>query len=533
MKKLLSTAAALITTGILYGQNPSPLQVTLSIVQGGLTNPVGVYNAGDERLFILEQSTGKIKIIDTLGTYMGVFLNISSLISTGRERGLLGLAFHPNYANNGFFYVNYTNVSGNTVIARYSVSANPNVANSSSAQLLMTINQPFSNHNGGHISFGPDGYLYIGMGDGGSGGDPQAQAQNNNSLLGKMLRIDVNSGNPYAIPPDNPFIGQAGYRPEIWATGLRNPWKFSFDIQNSDIWIGDVGQNAWEEIDREPAGGAGGMNWGWRCYEGNSPFNLSGCNAIGNYDFPIKVYSHGAPYSFCSITGGLVYRGSKFPGMVGHYFFSDYCNGGIYTLYPDGNGGYSESLTNSGIEGIVAFGNNSSGQIYLSVISGEIYKIEDVCGTFNPVLTTFNGHLSASAGVQYWWWKDGILINGANTQEFVPASSGNYYATVNNGTCTRQTNSITWMVSAGIPGCTYPPAINYDPMAIVDDGSCDFGSAGCTYFEASNYSPDAQRDDGSCIFPNTTNCPVDLNNSGVVDIGDLIIFIGAWGLVCN
>ncbi|MGB0423657.1 MAG: PQQ-dependent sugar dehydrogenase, partial [Flavobacteriales bacterium] len=229
MKPIL-TCLLLLSMNILYAQTPSDLEIDLELFASGLDNPVGIYHAGDDRLFILEQDDGHIEIVNSDGTLGGTFLDVSGLISNGSERGLLGLAFHPDYQNNGEFFINYTNNAGNTVIAEYTVSADPNVANTSGLP-LMTIVQDFGNHNGGHIAFGPDGYLYIGMGDGGSGGDPNNRAQSDASLLGKMLRIDVDNGVLYAIPSDNPVNSDPSYTniPEAWAKGLRNPWKFSFD----------------------------------------------------------------------------------------------------------------------------------------------------------------------------------------------------------------------------------------------------------------------------------------------------------------
>ncbi|MEZ4800434.1 MAG: PQQ-dependent sugar dehydrogenase [Flavobacteriales bacterium] len=313
-------------------QNVTPLSVEFEDIYTGLSGPVGLYHCGDHRLFILEKDAGQIEIIDTLGNYIGQFIDVNNLTSSGGERGLLGMAFDPNYLSNGRFYINYTNSSGNTVIARYTVSANPNVANASSAEILLTITQPYGNHNGGHIAFGPDGYLYIGMGDGGSAGDPGNRAQDLTSRLGKMLRIDVSGTSGYAIPADNPFAEVDNAQPEIWASGLRNPWKFSFDRSTGDLWIADVGQNAWEEVNVVSSGSAGGENYGWRCYEGNATYQTSGCPGASELTFPVAVYSHSSPTSFCSITGGAVYRGSKYTAMQGKYFFTDYCDGKLYML---------------------------------------------------------------------------------------------------------------------------------------------------------------------------------------------------------
>lgn len=353
-------------------------------VASGLAQPLFLtYVPGDSaRLFILEQNSGKILILKNESILSTPFLNIGSLLSTGGERGLLGLAFHPNYPNNGFFYVNYTNTSGNTVIARYTISANPDLADPSSAQTVLTIDQPFSNHNGGIIAFGPDGYLYIGTGDGGSGGDPGNRAQSGNTLLGKILRIDIDGGSPYAVPPDNPFVGSPDFRDEIWAYGLRNPWRFSFDKQTGDMFIGDVGQNIWEEVDFQPASSNGGENYGWRCYEGNHAFNTTGCGSSADYVFPIHEYSHGS--GDCSITGGHVYRGCAMPDMGGTYFFGDFCSGRIWSFKYDGanmtefTNRTAELAPGSGlaINMISSFGTDIRGEIYiLDYGDGEIYKI--------------------------------------------------------------------------------------------------------------------------------------------------------------
>jgi glucose/arabinose dehydrogenase len=484
-------------------QNLTPVGVTVQTFYTGLSQPVGIYNCGDDRLFILEQNESDIEIINTSGQFIGKFLDLTGTTSTGGERGLLGMAFHPNYAENGYFFVNYTNTSGNTVIARYQVSANPNVANPSSATVIMTINQPYSNHNGGHIAFGPDGYLYIGMGDGGSGGDPQNYAQNKLSRLGKMLRIDVDSASPYAIPPSNPYVGNSQYLPEIWAIGLRNPWKFSFDRQTGDLWIGDVGQNTQEEIDFEPAGSAGGYNWGWRCYEGNVSHNTSGCQSQSNYNAPIMTYTHAA--SFCSITGGIVHRGNQQPALNGIYFHGDYCNAGLHAIRPNGSGGYTTTNMASTGGAVTAFGEDNNGELYFAKHNGSIMKINDSC-PFYPSITSDDGTLTATTGTQYWWYKDDVLIAGENTSNYVPTASGSYYARVNNGSCTRQTNSVEWLVKGG--------------------------EAGCTYAAATNYNPNAQVDDGSCVF-NNCMCPADFNHDGVIGVTDLLMFIGLYGTTCD
>lgn len=370
MKKILLYISFLLS---LFGKAQN---IALQSFATGFNSPVEITNAGDSRLFIVQKG-GLIRILNSNGTINTTpFLNLSSIISSNGERGLLGLAFHPNYSTNGFFFVNYTNTSGNTVIARYSVSSvNPDIANSTGT-ILMTITQPFSNHNGGTIKFGPDGYLYIGMGDGGSSGDPGNRAQNINDNLGKMLRIDVNSNVApyYTSPATNPYVGIAG-NDEIWAIGLRNPWKFSFNRLNGDLWIADVGQNAFEEINKtqSPLPNTG-LNFGWRCYEGNATYNTSGCVAATSITFPVHQY---ALYSdgTCSVTGGYVYTGATYPNFQNKYFFTDYCNDKIKML---NSAGVITTSTSFSGNNFTTFGEDINGELYIAgITSGTVYKIID------------------------------------------------------------------------------------------------------------------------------------------------------------
>ncbi len=339
----------------------------------GFTKPVEISRpVNDSRLFIVEQG-GKIKILNSNGTTNATpFLDVAPLITTaGNEQGLLGLAFDPNYASNGFFYIDYTNTSGNTVIAKYSVSTtNPNVA-STTATNLLTIPQPFSNHNGGCLKFGPDGFLYIAMGDGGSGGDPGNRAQNISELLGKLLRINVNSGIPYSNPSTNPYVGIAG-ADEIWAIGLRNPWKFSFNRTNGDLWIADVGQDLFEEINKVSSPLQPGLNFGWRCKEGNNDYNTTGCAGL-TLTAPIAVIDHNI--GSCSITGGYVYTGSTYPNLQGKYLFTDYCNPKIGIVASNGSVSYSSNFSGNNF---VTFGEDKDGELYVAAINnGTVYKIID------------------------------------------------------------------------------------------------------------------------------------------------------------
>ena len=350
--------------------------IGIELFASGFTNPVEITNMGDSRLFVVQQG-GQVRILNSNGTIEPTpFLDLSSVISTGGERGLLGLAFHPNYTSNGFVYVNYTNTAGNTVIARYTMNlTDAEVVSPTDIQILLTITQPFSNHNGGTIKFGPDGYLYIGMGDGGSSGDPGNRAQNKDVLLGKMLRIDVDGASPYGIPATNPYVGIDG-ADEIWAIGLRNPWKFSFDNTTGDLWIADVGQGEVEEVNKVPSTTAG-LNYGWKCYEGNNIYTV-GCAITGaNYTFPLTQYTH-SQTGGCSITGGYVYRGATYPNFQGKYFFSDYCLDKIGMVDQLGATTYSALLSSDNGLGFTSFGINSSNELYIaSINTGTIYKVID------------------------------------------------------------------------------------------------------------------------------------------------------------
>ena len=345
----------------------------------GLNRPVNLKHAGDDRLFVVEQD-GIIKIINSDGTINTTpFLDINGRVgSEESEQGLLGLAFHPDYATNGYFFVNYTNLSENTVVSRFSrSSSNPSVADPNSELIILTFSQPFENHNAGELQFGPDGYLYIATGDGGSGGDPQNNSQRLVNLLGKLLRIDVNNStvaNPYAIPSDNPFVSNSAAMDEIWAYGLRNPWKFSFDRTNNDLWIADVGQNAREEINLTTSSeNTGGINYGWRCYEGNNTYNTGGCPNSNTLDFPVAEYVHSG--GRCSITGGYRYRGTEHPGLAGLYFFADVCTQEIgYLKFENGNWNSTfENFSGS----VVAFGEDVNGELYACTLGGTISKLID------------------------------------------------------------------------------------------------------------------------------------------------------------
>ncbi len=387
--------------------------IDIALIASGFSNPICIENAGDDRMFIAEKS-GVIKILDATNTTLSTpFLNISSQVTNSGERGFLGLAFHPNYATNGYFYVNYSNNNGDNVISRFSAtSPTSNTADSNSEVILLTISQPYSNHNGGDIAFGPDGYLYIATGDGGSGGDPLNNSQNTTNLLGKLLRIDVDNTTGslnYAIPSDNPFYGSTSNAPEIWAYGLRNPWRFSFDSQTGELWIADVGQNQYEEINFASSTEAG-INYGWRCYEGNANYNTSGCAAASTMHFPVAVYSHSNSGAFkCSITGGFRHRGNEQTTLNGLYFFADYCSGEIGILAPNGSN-WNYTFTTAYSDSWVSFGENLQDEIYIAgSSSGAIYKIidENLNVSENAVNSSFTLYPNPA--------KDFILVNVKNT----------------------------------------------------------------------------------------------------------------------
>jgi glucose/arabinose dehydrogenase len=372
-------SAALLILACSDSNTPAPpppddanLRLALQTVATALQRPVYLTApANDDRLFIVEQP-GRIRIVRNGQPITQPFLDIVSKVSSSGEQGLLSVAFHPSYASNRFFYVNYTDLAGDTRIERYTASANPDVADPTSAKLILFQDQPFSNHNGGHLLFGPDGLLYIPLGDGGSGGDPQNNGQTLTTLLGKLLRIDVDGGDPYAVPSSNPFVGRSDARAEIWAYGLRNPWRIAFDRQSNLLFIADVGQGSEEEINAVSRT-AGGLNYGWRIMEGNSCFNASSCNRTG---LTLPVHTYPTSGGNCAVTGGFVYRGSVIPELAGQYFFSDYCGGGVRSFRVVS--GAVQGLRDWGITStgsVSSFGEDSRGELYVISHNGTISRI--------------------------------------------------------------------------------------------------------------------------------------------------------------
>ncbi|MBK9399394.1 MAG: PQQ-dependent sugar dehydrogenase [Bacteroidetes bacterium] len=449
-----------LISGIVSAQTP---QLNTIPFISGLVKPVDITHCNDSRLFIVEQD-GRIRVVlnDTL--LSTPFLDINpQVLSTGNEQGLLGLAFHPDYKTNGHFYVNYINNSGHTRIARFSVDPlDSNRALISSEIVLMTINQPYSNHNGGDLMFGNDGYLYIPMGDGGNANDPQNHSQNTLDRLGKTLRIDVNHGNLFAIPPDNPFLNNIAYLPEIWNSGLRNPWKASFDKLSGGFWIGDVGQNVWEEINYQDASSPGGENYGWRCYEASVAFNLTGCQAPSAFTMPVHEYAHAN--GNCSVTGGEVYRGSKYANLFGHYLFSDFCVPSIRTIKKTGNQ-FIHATNNSWTgAGISCFGQDFRGELYVAnLYNGQVRKIADtsscipvawladedtiqLCGNSATLKTPFGDSLF------YSWYFNGAQVPGNTSNELSISQSGTYIVSVDGtqGIC-RNSDTVHVVLSGSSP----------------------------------------------------------------------------------
>lgn len=384
MKRLLLLAIFLFS-GIVIAQEEEPLLYRESIpsidtlafetVVDGLARPLYVTHAGDDsgRLFILEQG-GLIKAWN--GEETTIFMDISSLVSQEAlapvytERGLLGLAFHPDYAENGTFFVNYTDLNGGTVIARYQVSANPDVADTGSAEIIFTQNQPYANHNGGHMAFDADGYLYVSLGDGGSAGDPLSAGQNPLLLLGTIMRLDVNGETGYAIPDDNPFVGSDEGADEVWSYGWRNPWRFSFDRATDDMYIGDVGQAQWEELNFESADSTGGLNYGWNLFEATTVYAGGGDPDVMVQ--PFAEYNHG---NGCSVTGGYLYRGEQLPDWEAVYFYGDYCTGVMWTAYrTDAETWVSDILIDTDYQ-ISSFGEDEAGELYIVHYGGSVLKI--------------------------------------------------------------------------------------------------------------------------------------------------------------
>lgn len=592
---MLACAALVLCAGVLVRPAAANVEIGTVRVASGLNRPVSIAHApGDEnRLFVVEKP-GRIRIVNLQNGVVDAtpFLDITSLVGGGTsqhdERGLLGLAFHPDYANNGYFYVNYYSTSNQTVVRRYKVSANPDVADANSALTLLTIAQPASNHNGGWLAFGPnDGYLYIATGDGGGAGDQGNNAQNPNNLLGAILRIDVDNpdqGLNYGIPSDNPFVGKNG-RDEIWAWGLRNPWRNGFDRLTGDLFIGDVGQNSWEEINFQPASSGGGENYGWRCYEGNANYNTSGCGPKSDYVFPFHVYPLGGQPE-CAVVSGYVYRGQDIPGLQGTYFFGDYCSAKIWSLRYDGGqisefGNRTAQLSPSQdghvISWITSFGEDARGELYIasqpsSANAGAIFKIvstapptpeNDDCfsaiavvdgqavftnvgattdGPNEPEHCNFFGDTNIQADV---WFSYTASCTGDLT---VDLCSSDFAAKLGiyGASCPTDSGQI---IACNAAACSIRAKLTIPVMAgemyllrvgghqgatgqIVMDISCEAGE-GCLGDVNGDQVVDVA--DMLAVLGSWGQCrpvgacPGDLNSDGMVDVSDLLMVLSTWG----
>lgn len=472
--------------------------VKIETLAQGLLYPVCIQNSGlpnDDRLFVLEKR-GRIKIVNrNTGVvnpvpFLDIYNKVYPITTQFDERGLLGMAFHPNYASNGYFYVNYITPTGRTIISRFQVSAFADTALSTSEQIILNIRQPFSNHNGGNLMFGPhDGYLYIALGDGGGSGDPGNRAQNVDSLLGKTLRIDVNNPNPpyYFSAPENPFYGATPGRDEIFDWGLRNHWRCSFDRITHDMWSADVGQSVEEEINFRSRCDTVGHNYGWRCYEGNVPYNTAGCQPQNAYVAPVFSYSHNLG---CSVTGGYVYRGALEGGLFGKYLFTDYCQGRIWATQPNGLGGWTTiqlpQTTAQINNNFSSFGEDIYGELYMAGIgSGRIYTLKDTacqpvahivapdtiyrCGGNFVILPAIN-----NPALTYTWSLLGAgnwsIVQGQGTATMIAAidlnSNAKFVLSVSNGTCIANSRTITVITSASISGLDSLYCDNMNPVAL-------------------------------------------------------------------
>lgn len=350
---------------------PPDFSLTTELVIEGLVSPVYLTSpASDPRLFVVEQP-GRVRIVASGQLRTTPFLDLTERVQSGGERGLLSLAFHPEYVTNGFLYVNYTDRDGSTRVERYTASGDPDRADPASSQLILQVPQPFANHNGGQLQFGPDGMLYVFMGDGGGAGDPLASGQNPSTLLGAILRLDVDGGDPYAIPADNPFVGQPGARPEIWALGLRNPWRASFDRGSGTLFIADVGQSRVEEVNAVPWTTAG-LNYGWNLTEGSTCFATDTCDPSG-LTLPVAEYDHGEG---CSVTGGYAYRGPGIPEVGGHYFYSDFCAGFLRSFRLDGGVAVeARTWVAQGLGSVTSFGEDAAGELYILSREGSVSRL--------------------------------------------------------------------------------------------------------------------------------------------------------------
>ena len=425
---------SLLTVALFVFTRAQP-DLSLQEFASGLDRPVAIDHAGDGRLFVVEQK-GVIWELDENGTRSSTaFLNIEEKVnSTGNEQGLLGLAFSPDFAEDGRFYLNYTMgpTSGSSVVARYKIDIESGKGDEASEEILLEFDQPAWNHNGGDLHFGKDGFLYISSGDGGGADDPNNNAQNKLNYLGKILRIDVSPAVGYTVPSTNPFVNDPSGLDEIWAMGLRNPWRFSFDRLRGDLWIGDVGQNSFEEVNYLPHPLQAGANFGWRCYEADSEFNQSNCGSKEEYTFP--VFKYGRSQGF-SVTGGYVYRGNEQDHFQGNYVFADYVFGRFWIISPRGEEWFTKQYENF-LTDVSAFGENKDGELFVAELdNGNIYKLLAECendSLTQPNITVTTGSNSLCASTDdlrvnaYQWYLNGDPIEGARGECYEIVEDGEY-----------------------------------------------------------------------------------------------------------
>ncbi|MEZ4807782.1 MAG: PQQ-dependent sugar dehydrogenase [Flavobacteriales bacterium] len=447
-----STFIPLFCTALAAGAQ-HPVQLALEPWANNLGQITHVANCGDDRLFALSQYGAIFIVTDSMEVAVTPFLNIETQVVNDGERGMVGLAFDPNYAENGYFYVQYMHVGGPygiSTLSRFTVSEDPDIADPTSEVVLYSHPQPSAIHQGGALEFGPDGALYVALGDGGWGGDPNNKAQRLDTPLGKVLRILPEADGTYSIPTDNPFATATGDTlPEIFAYGLRNPFRMSFDQATGDLWIGDVGQERWEEIDRWPAGSTGAPNFGWRCYEGNEEFNVSSCDPGGTYVAPLVTLAHPVTGgNACAVIGGRVYHGARYPHLQGRYIFTDLCSGKFEMLWPDAEGGWNREVgltIPSG--GFTSIGEGADGEIYVTnLFQNRLYHLVDRCPMDPPVITVAEGGLMSSAADAYQWISGNDTIAGANEQNYQPTMAGWYavITTFTNG-CTLLSDSVHYL----------------------------------------------------------------------------------------
>ncbi len=452
-------------------QTAPPVEVQLVPWANNIQYITDIADPGDGRLFVASQGGSIWVVTDSMTVLPDPFLNIYWLVMSSGEQGLIGLTFDPDYADNGYFYVNYTQpyeAGHNTIISRFSVSGDdPNVADPNSEVVLMSIAQPGDIHKGGDLEFGPDGYLYLSIGDGGPQGDPANSGQSLNTRLAKILRIDVHADGTWSAPAENPFAGAAGDTlPEIYAYGVRNPFRLALDRLTGDLWFGDVGQSSYEEVNFMH-GDTSGVNFGWRCYEGEMPYSPGLCTDSTALAFPVATHANimnGG--NFCALIGGKVYRGAQFPRLYGRYLYTDYCNGSIRSIRPDGNGGWlNEQLLAPGMAGNTCLAENHQGELFLAnQITQRVYKLVDRCPMPPPTLTDLDTALQCSDATGYSWYRNGELLGGANGAVLPYPSDGSYWVVADMGNGCLFTTDTVQVLHTGLPAAqSFALAISPDP----------------------------------------------------------------------